>query len=53
MIFKLLHVLQGFYSEKFGNNFVEIIKDSNNVEKTHLNPDKVCLRIAILNISFN
>jgi len=33
--------LQTFYAEKFGPGIVEIVKDSNSVERDKLDPDKV------------
>lgn len=32
---------QEFYAERFGDDVVEIIKDSNPVDKTKLDPNKV------------
>lgn len=32
---------QEFYSERFGDDMVEIIKDSNPVDKNKLDPNKV------------
>ena len=34
--------LQGFYGERFGEEQVEVIKDSNPVDKCKLDPNKVC-----------
>jgi len=33
--------LQSFYVEKFGPGIVEIVKDSNDVEREKLDPNKV------------
>jgi len=33
--------LQTFYAEKFGTGVVEIVKDSNSVERDKLDPNKV------------
>ena len=33
--------VQEFYSERFGDDVVEIIKDSNPVDKNKLDPNKV------------
>lgn len=34
---------QGFYGERFGEDQVEVIKDSNPVDKCKLDPNKVAL----------
>lgn len=34
---------QGFYGERFGEDQVEVIKDSNPVDKCKLDPNKVCV----------
>ena len=42
--------VQSFYGERFGYDFVEIIKDSNTVEKDKLDPDKVnntCAHVCV------
>lgn len=36
-----LFVVQEFYSERYGDDVVEIIKDSNPVDKSKLDPNKV------------
>ncbi len=35
---------QGFYGERFGEDQVEVIKDSNPVDKCKLDPNKVSVR---------
>lgn len=43
-----LFVAQEFYSERFGDDMVEIIKDSNPVDKNKLDPNKVmCVCVCI------
>lgn len=39
---------QEFYSEKFGDEAVEIIKDSNPVDKNKLDPNKVKRCVCLL-----
>jgi len=36
----LFYCLQTFYTEKFGAGVVEIVKDSNTVERDKLDPNK-------------
>jgi len=37
----LFYFLQTFYAEKFGPGVVEMVKDSNSVERDKLDPNKV------------
>ena len=39
--------MQSFYGERFGYEFIEMIKDSNTVEKDKLDPDKVCVCVCV------
>lgn len=38
---------QEFYSERFGDDAVEIIKDSNPVDKNKLDPNKVTSGVCV------
>ncbi|KAK0422809.1 hypothetical protein QR680_007798 [Steinernema hermaphroditum] len=40
------HRLEGFYSDRFGKGTVEVIKDSNTVDRSKLNPNKGYLQIT-------
>lgn len=42
-----LFAAQEFYSERFGDDAVEIIKDSNPVDKNKLDPNKVTWYVYI------
>ena len=44
---KILSMFQSFYSDKFGQENVVMIKDSNTVEREKLNPEKVCILIHV------
>lgn len=44
---QLTPCLQEFYTERFGDDVVEIIKDSNPVDKSKLDPQKVGLLIIL------
>ncbi|ESO12296.1 hypothetical protein HELRODRAFT_158781 [Helobdella robusta] len=48
---EISHRLETFYSEKFGS--VEMIKDSNNVDKNQLNPDKAYIQITYVEPYFD
>lgn len=41
-----LFFCQGFYGERFGEDQVEVIKDSNPVDKCKLDPNKVCVSLG-------
>lgn len=43
-----LFAAQEFYSERFGDDAVEIIKDSNPVDKNKLDPNKVTWYVYIV-----
>ncbi|VDP40262.1 unnamed protein product [Soboliphyme baturini] len=43
---EISHRLESFYVERFGQDNVEVIKDSNNVDRSSLNPDKAYLQIT-------
>ncbi|GFN96684.1 dedicator of cytokinesis protein 7-like [Plakobranchus ocellatus] len=47
------HRLESFYSERFGANSVEIIKDSNTVEKDKLDPEKAYIQITYVEPYFD
>ncbi|XP_008589537.1 PREDICTED: dedicator of cytokinesis protein 7-like [Galeopterus variegatus] len=38
---EISHRLEGFYGERFGEDVVEVIKDSNPVDKCKLDPNKM------------
>uniref|UniRef100_A0A6B0VH54 Putative ph domain-containing protein n=1 Tax=Ixodes ricinus TaxID=34613 RepID=A0A6B0VH54_IXORI len=40
---EISHRLESFYSERFGSDYVEVIKDSNMVDVSRLHPEKVVL----------
>ncbi|KAH0515089.1 Dedicator of cytokinesis protein 7 [Microtus ochrogaster] len=40
---EISHRLEGFYGERFGEDVVEVIKDSNPVDKCKLDPNKIIL----------
>ncbi|XP_054707332.1 dedicator of cytokinesis protein 7-like [Uloborus diversus] len=43
---EISHRLENFYVERFGAEFVEVIKDSNTVDRVKLNPDKAYIQIT-------
>ncbi|KAJ8040484.1 Dedicator of cytokinesis protein 7 [Holothuria leucospilota] len=45
--------LESFYSERFGTDFVEIIKDSNTVDCKKLNPEKAYIQITFVEPYFD
>uniref|UniRef100_T1J9Y0 Uncharacterized protein n=1 Tax=Strigamia maritima TaxID=126957 RepID=T1J9Y0_STRMM len=47
------HRLQGFYAEKFGSEYLEVIKDSNTVDLSKLNPEKAYLQITYVEPYFD
>ncbi|XP_005939979.1 dedicator of cytokinesis protein 6 isoform X1 [Astatotilapia calliptera] len=50
---EISHRLEEFYSEKFGDEVVEIIKDSNPVDKNKLDPNKAYLQITYVEPYFD
>uniref|UniRef100_A0A4W5LDK5 Dedicator of cytokinesis 6 n=1 Tax=Hucho hucho TaxID=62062 RepID=A0A4W5LDK5_9TELE len=48
-----LHLVQEFYAERFGDDVVEIIKDSNHVDKNKLDPNKAYLQITYVEPFFD
>lgn len=50
---EISHRLEEFYSEKFGDEAVEIIKDSNPVDKNKLDPNKAYLQITYVEPYFD
>lgn len=48
-----LLVPQEFYAEKFGDEVAEIIKDSNPVDRSKLDPNKVTSHVWLKYISAN
>ncbi|XP_076463063.1 dedicator of cytokinesis protein 7-like isoform X1 [Babylonia areolata] len=50
---EISHRLESFYGDRFGYDFVEIIKDSNTVEKDKLDPDKACIQITYVEPYFD
>ncbi|KAJ7372911.1 Dedicator of cytokinesis protein 6 [Desmophyllum pertusum] len=47
------HRLQAFYGEKFGEKFVEVIKDSNAVEQDKLDPEKAYIQLTYVDPYFD
>lgn len=45
--------LQAFYGEKFGEKFVEVIKDSNAVEQDKLDPEKAYIQLTYVDPYFD
>ncbi|GBM46681.1 Dedicator of cytokinesis protein 7 [Araneus ventricosus] len=43
---EISHRLENFYAERFGPEFVEVIKDSNTVDPSRLNPEKAYIQIT-------
>ncbi|XP_047664248.1 dedicator of cytokinesis protein 7-like isoform X1 [Tachysurus fulvidraco] len=50
---EISHRLEEFYSERFGDEVVEIIKDSNPVDKNKLDPNKAYLQITYVEPFFD
>ncbi|XP_072561324.1 dedicator of cytokinesis protein 7 isoform X2 [Paramormyrops kingsleyae] len=50
---EISHRLEEFYSEKFGDEIVAIIKDSNPVDKSKLDPNKAYLQITYVEPFFD
>uniref|UniRef100_A0A671UVQ0 Dedicator of cytokinesis 6 n=1 Tax=Sparus aurata TaxID=8175 RepID=A0A671UVQ0_SPAAU len=50
---EISHRLEEFYSERFGDDAVEIIKDSNPVDKNKLDPNKAYLQITYVEPFFD
>ncbi|XP_063043181.1 dedicator of cytokinesis protein 7-like isoform X2 [Engraulis encrasicolus] len=50
---EISHRLEEFYAERFGDDFVEIIKDSSPVDKTKLDPNKAYLQITYVEPFFD
>jgi hypothetical protein len=50
---EISHRLESFYIDKFGPNVVEVIKDSNIVERDRLNPDKAYIQITYVEPYFD
>ncbi|XP_053348145.1 dedicator of cytokinesis protein 7-like isoform X8 [Clarias gariepinus] len=50
---EISHRLEEFYSERFGDDVVEIIKDSNPVDKNKLDPNKAYLQITYVEPFFD
>lgn len=50
---EISHRLEEFYSERFGDDVVEIIKDSNPVDKNKLDPNKAYLQITYVEPYFD
>uniref|UniRef100_A0A7N6FKZ0 Dedicator of cytokinesis 6 n=1 Tax=Anabas testudineus TaxID=64144 RepID=A0A7N6FKZ0_ANATE len=50
---EISHRLEEFYSERFGDEVVEIIKDSNPVDKSKLDPNKAYLQITYVEPFFD
>uniref|UniRef100_A0A8D3E0G2 Dedicator of cytokinesis 6 n=1 Tax=Scophthalmus maximus TaxID=52904 RepID=A0A8D3E0G2_SCOMX len=50
---EISHRLEEFYSEKFGDEVVEIIKDSSPVDRTKLDPNKAYLQITYVEPYFD
>ncbi|GFO00545.1 dedicator of cytokinesis protein 7 [Plakobranchus ocellatus] len=53
MLLRFLVHMRSFYSERFGANSVEIIKDSNTVEKDKLDPEKAYIQITYVEPYFD
>ncbi|KAM5232986.1 dedicator of cytokinesis protein 6 isoform 12-T12 [Hipposideros larvatus] len=50
---EISHRLEEFYTERFGEDVVEIIKDSNPVDKTKLDPQKAYIQITYVEPHFD
>jgi hypothetical protein len=50
---EIAHRLEAFYTEKFGNGYVEIMKDSNNVDRKVLDANKVYIQVTYVEPYFD
>ncbi|MEJ1282732.1 hypothetical protein NN561_013694 [Cricetulus griseus] len=50
---EISHRLEGFYGERFGEDVVEVIKDSNPVDKCKLDPNKAYIQITYVEPFFD
>ncbi|PVD22808.1 hypothetical protein C0Q70_16064 [Pomacea canaliculata] len=50
---EISHRLESFYGDRFGYDFVEIVKDSNTVEKDKLDPEKAYIQITYVEPYFD
>ena len=50
---EIAHRLEAFYNDKFGYGCVEIMKDSNNVDRKSLDPNKVYIQITYVEPYFD
>uniref|UniRef100_A0A8C4S738 Dedicator of cytokinesis 7 n=1 Tax=Erpetoichthys calabaricus TaxID=27687 RepID=A0A8C4S738_ERPCA len=50
---EISHRLEGFYGERFGEDMVEVIKDSNPVDKCKLDPNKAYIQITYVEPYFD
>ncbi|XP_041446320.1 dedicator of cytokinesis protein 7 isoform X1 [Xenopus laevis] len=50
---EISHRLEGFYGERFGEDVVEVIKDSNLVDKCKLDPNKAFIQITYVEPYFD
>uniref|UniRef100_G3SQF0 Dedicator of cytokinesis 7 n=1 Tax=Loxodonta africana TaxID=9785 RepID=G3SQF0_LOXAF len=50
---EISHRLEGFYGERFGEDVVEVIKDSNLVDKCKLDPNKAYIQITYVEPYFD
>ncbi|PNJ15266.1 DOCK7 isoform 11 [Pongo abelii] len=50
---EISHRLEGFYGERFGEDVVEVIKDSNPVDKCKLDPNKAYIQITYVEPYFD
>ncbi|KAM5256423.1 dedicator of cytokinesis protein 7 [Ctenodactylus gundi] len=50
---EISHRLEGFYGERFGEDVVEVIKDSNPVDKCKLDPNKAYVQITYVEPYFD
>lgn len=50
---EIAHRLESFYSEQFGPEFVEVIKDSNPVDSSRFDPEKAYLQITYVEPYFD
>ncbi|CAG2165677.1 unnamed protein product, partial [Oppiella nova] len=50
---EISHRLENFYSDQFGADFVEVVKDSNPVDVNKLNPEKAYIQITYVEPYFD
>ncbi|XP_075688862.1 dedicator of cytokinesis protein 7 isoform X15 [Rhinoderma darwinii] len=50
---EISHRLEGFYGERFGEDVIEVIKDSNPVDKCKLDPNKAFIQITYVEPYFD